>query len=67
MKENLTKLEKIDSLREDGMVLVEKIEVLLKLLINHIDGQEDIDPVLDIILEKTEATSKIFEEIEMIC
>lgn len=67
MQENLTKLEKIDSLRYNGMVNMERIEILLELLLHYIDGEKGISPVLEIILEKAKETAKIFEEIEMNC
>lgn len=62
MQEILTK---IDSLREEGMINMGKIRILTELLLSYVDGQRGVSPVLEIILEKTEKTSEILEEIEL--
>lgn len=63
MQENLTKIEE---LRFQGMVLAEKIEILLELLLLYVEGEKVIAPVLEMTLEQAKKTAKIFEEIEMI-
>ncbi|MFA6989940.1 MAG: hypothetical protein WC197_07705 [Candidatus Gastranaerophilaceae bacterium] len=62
MQENLTK---ISELKMEGSMRVEQIEILLELLLMYIDGAKVISPVLNIVLNKTKETSKIFEEIEL--
>lgn len=58
-------LTKIDSLREEGMTTTGQVRILTELLLSYVDGQRGVSPVLEIILEKTEKTSKILEEIEL--
>jgi hypothetical protein len=62
MQENLTK---ISNLKMEGMIKIEQIEILLELLLLYLDGAKVTSPILGIILNKAQETSKIFEEIEM--
>lgn len=60
-------LTKIESLSIDGIVQLEKMRNLLKILMFYIEEKEleTIHPLLEVILEQTQATSKIFDEIEL--